>query len=429
MITTGERFIRSTVPLFGPENTMQKHDPATLVARRAIVLSPDSQLVSELEPFLSQHLAGVSVSHIDSYPAPPEAPKAIGLGPSQIVFLDVITDPEQSVAILQELSRVPGTQVLALLGENDPDSILKCLRAGAVDFLLRPFTADQMVAAVSKISRLQPVAETAAPAGPTKILAVMPAKGACGASTLAINLAFQFKRMGVKRILLADLDPLAGTLSFMLKLKSSFSFMDVLQTGADLDADLWKGTVTTANGIDVLLAPDMSIAGDPQQMNATPIVDFARGLYDVIILDTGSVYGEWNLTQARAATDLLLVTTNELPALQAAQRALSYLEANKIGKWKTRLVVNRYQRDVGLSREVIGTALHTEVFETIPSDYDAIQKALMEGKAVLPATNFGKGVVTLADRIGAPIDKPKKAASTGGGLGGLLSGLFGSKKK
>jgi len=54
---------------------------------------------------------------------------------------------------------------------------------------------------------------------------------------------------------------------------------------------------------------------------------------------------------------LLLVTTNELPALQAAQRALSYLDTNRIGRWKIRLVVNRYLRDVGLSREVIGTAL------------------------------------------------------------------------
>ncbi|MFM2125507.1 MAG: hypothetical protein RL328_1958, partial [Acidobacteriota bacterium] len=345
-------------------------------------------------------------------------------------FLDVASDPDQSVAVLQELSRVPGLQVLALLGGNDPDAILKCLRAGAIDFLLRPFTADQMQAALGKVARLQPVVESAVPAGPCKVLAVMPAKGACGASTLAVNLAFQFKRQGVKRILLADLDPLAGTLSFLLKLKSSFSFTDVLQHEQELDADLWKGTVTTANGVDVLLAPDLALSGDPQQMDATPIINFARTMYDVVILDTGSVYGGWNLSQARAATDLLLVTTNELPALQAAQRALSYLEANKIGKWKTRLVVNRYQRDVGLSREVIGTALHTDVFETLPSDYDAVQKALMEGKAVLPSTNFGKGVVQLADRIGAPVDKPAKAPSSGsGGIGGILSGLFGSKKK
>ena len=101
-----------------------------------------------------------------------------------------------------------------------------------------------------------------------------------------------------------------------------------------------------------------------------------------MIIDTGSVYTEWNLNCARAANELLLVTTNELPALQAAQRALSYLDTNRIGRWKIRLVVNRYLRDVGLSREVIGTALHTEVFETLPSDYEAVQKALLDGKPI-----------------------------------------------
>ena len=44
--------------------------------------------------------------------------------------------------------------------------------------------------------------------------------------------------------------------------------------------------LTTANGIDVLLAPDLAIAGDPQQMDATPIINFARTMYDVVILDT-----------------------------------------------------------------------------------------------------------------------------------------------
>ena len=54
------------------------------------------------------------------------------------------------------------------------------------------------------------------------------------------------------------------------------------------------------------------------------------------------------LNQARAANELLLVTTNELPALQAAQRALSYLDSNRIGRWKVRLIVNRYQREAKL---------------------------------------------------------------------------------
>jgi len=118
------------------------------------------------------------------------------------------------------------------------------------------------------------------------------------------------------------------------------------------------------------------------------------------------------------------VTTNELPALQAAQRALSYLDANRVGRWKIRLLVNRYQREIGLSREVIGTALHTEVFESIPSDYDAVQKALMEGKPVPSTTAFGKSLTQVVERLGVrPGDSEKKSSS----LSGLL-GMFSKTK-
>ncbi len=407
---------------------MQRHDPAISLPRRAIVVSPDRQLAAELEPLLVQHLAGVPLSHHPNYPTPRDVLHQLGPANSQIIFLDVPSSPDQALAVLAELSATAGTQVLAILAGNDPDSILKCLRAGASDFLLRPITPDQVQDALGKLARLQPAA--AEDASQAKIVAVMPAKGACGATTLACNLAFQWKRAGAKKVLLADLDPLAGTMSFLLKLKSSFSFLDVLQRGHELDVDLWRTTVTSSGGIDILLAPDLAVSGMPQFTDASPILHFARNMYDVIVLDTGNVYGEWNLSQARMANEVLLVTTNELPALQAAQRALSYLEANKIGKWKTRLVVNRYQRDVGLNRDVIGTALHTEVFETIPSDYDAVQAALMEGKPVPPTTAFGKGVVQLAGRIGGPenVGGPKKPTS-GGGLTGLLGGLFSKSKK
>lgn len=407
---------------------MQRHDPAIPSPRRAIVISPDRHLVAELEPLLVPQLAGVPLTHQAAYPSPRDLVAQLGPANSQTIFLDVASSPDQAVALLTELARLNGTQVLAVLAGNDSDSILKCLRAGAADFLLRPVTADQVEAALGKIAKLQPVAEASPSAQQAKIIAVMPAKGACGASTLACNLAFQWKRMGAKRILLADLDPLAGTVSFLLKLKSSFSFLDVLQRGHELDVDLWNSTVTTTSGIDVLLSPDVALSSMPQSLDASPIMNYARHAYDVVIMDTGSVYGDWNLSQARAATDVLLVTTNELPALQSAQRALTYLDANKIGKWKTRLVVNRYQRDVGLSRDVIGTALHSEVFETIPSDYEAVQAALMEGKPVPAATPFGKSVAQLVDRLGGPAKKVKPASS-GGGLSGLLGGFFSKTKK
>ena len=165
---------------------------------------------------------------------------------------------------------------------------------------------------------------------------------------------------------------------------------------------------------------------NPQELNdPSPILEYARHAYDVIILDAGSVYGDWNLNQARAAQEVLLVTTNELPALQAAQRALSYMDANRIGRWKIRLLVNRYHREVGLSREVIGTALHTEVFDILPSDYEAVQKSLMEGKPVPANTAFGKGLTQVVERLGVRGggENEKKGSS----LSGLL-GLFSKTK-
>jgi cellulose biosynthesis protein BcsQ len=90
----------------------------------------------------------------------------------------------------------------------------------------------------------------------------MPARGGCGASTIASNFAYHLKRTGDKRILLADVDPLAGTLSFLPKIKSSYSFMDALARSSDIDADLWKAVVTARHGVDVLLSPEAMFGRD-----------------------------------------------------------------------------------------------------------------------------------------------------------------------
>ena len=402
---------------------MQQREAPLSASKKVVIISPNSRMADELDALLEVHMAGVALNHLRSYPSPRDLGGAIGGGALQVVFLDIVSDQEQAIQLLSEIVRVgPSVQVIALLGGNDPNLILGCLRAGAVDFLIQPFTGEQIESAMAKLARLQPSGE---PGGkePAKIYAVMPAKGACGATTIACNLAFQWKRFGAKKILLADLDPLAGTMSFLLKIKSVYSFLDTLQHAYELDADLWGGMITNVNGVDVLLAPELMVEGAQDLKDPSPILDYARHAYDVVVIDTGSVYGDWNLNAARAANDLLLVTTNELPALQAAQRALSYLDTNRIGRWKIRLLVNRYHRDVGLSREVIGTALHTEVFDILPSDYEAVQKSLMEGKPTPPNTAFGKSIVQLADRLGGKTESVKKSTS----LGGLL-GLFSKTK-
>jgi len=84
-------------------------------------------------------------------------------------------------------------------------------------------------------------------------------------------------------------------------------------------------------------------------------------------------------------------------------------------------VVNRYLRDVGLSREVIGTALHTEVFDTLPSDYEAVQRALLDGKPIPASTPLGKGIAQMVERLGGKTEPGSKKGSSLSGLLGLFS--------
>jgi pilus assembly protein CpaE len=330
-----------------------------------------------------------------------------------VCLLEISEPRDAGLSLIPELLRIDAKlPIIVVLPSNDPELLLRCLRQGASDFLIPPFTSEQVEGALQKVARLQPA--RASYSG--KVYCVMPAKGGCGASTIASNLAYQMKR-GDKRILLADLDPLAGTLSFLLKIKSNFSFMDALARSHDIDADLWKGVVTPRNGVDVLLSPEVMSEGMSELTDAGSIVEYARGTYDLVVLDAGGVYGDWNLSQAQLADEILLVTTNELTALQAVQRCLSYLDANNIGRYKLRLIVNRYDRHTGLSKDVIGAALHLDLFYIMPSDYEAIQKALMEGKPLGPTTTFGKSVAGLAERLAGASEPAKKSSS----LSGLLS--------
>lgn len=381
---------------------------------KPLLILPGRQLAAELNPLLAQAMPGSVPMVENQYPFRDDLNAWLGQRPN-IVFLDVSEDRDRAVEVISLLQMAaPTLPIVALLRDNDPDYILRCLRQGATEFLMSPITGEQVQVALGRLGKK--VSDLPANVD-SKVICVMPAKGACGATTVVSTMAYYWKKQSNKRFLLADLDPLSGTLSFLLKLKAQYSFLDVISRAEALDADLWRGMVVNKSGVDVLLSPEETVAGLDQLRDPSHILEYTRSAYDYVFLDAGRVYGEWNLGLARQCDELLLVTTNELPALQAAQRALQYLERHRVSKSKIKLVVNRYARDLGLSKEVIGTALNIDVHATLPSDYDAIQRSLLEGKQIAPNSNFAKGVAELADSLGArEATETKKPAKAGGGL-------------
>jgi pilus assembly protein CpaE len=389
---------------------------------KSLLVSPTRAITAELLPLLAQGLPLAPVHDVGVYPTRRQMMDLVKSFEPKIVFLDA-TAPAKAFETLGELhSLAPQVAVVALLGANDPDMVLQWLRQGATDFLIRPFTSDQLDACVEKIARLLPAPSRGVGAG--KAIAVMPAKGSAGATTIACNLAYQCKRLGATKIMLADMDPLTGTVSFLLKLKSTYSFMDVLQRQDGLEADLWKQmTMTTSQGVDVLLAPEGMVDIHNELPTAAPIVEFSQSMYEAVVLDCGGVYGAWNLSLARLADEVLLVCTNEVASLHAAQRGLIYLDSQRLPMSKVRLVVNRYQKDHGLRSDNFKNALDSEVFQILPADDDTVQKSLMDGKPIQNNTTIGKNLASMADRLLKVKDKDgkKSTAKTGGGL---LSSLF-----
>jgi pilus assembly protein CpaE len=381
-----------------------------------LLICPSSSMSTELAQALSAELPTARLLTAARYPSRAEASQLAAK--AEVCLLDVGSDAPSATTVLGWLGAVaPGMPVISLLSANDPDLILKCLRGGADDFLIQPFTADQLRAVLKKLSRVRAGLAVPAERG-GKVICVMPGKGASGATTVACNLAFALRRLGGGKVLLADLDGLTGTVAFVLKLKSTYSFVDAVTHSGVLDQDVWRVLVTPSRGIDVLLSPESPVDCYSEPLDPAGLVASSRQGYDYVVLDSGGAHGDWNQALARLSDELVLVTTNELPALHATQRALAHLERSGVGRAKPHTVLNRYLARLGLPEDAIARALGSPVYATLPSDYEGLQRALLAGQPAPPSTAFGHSVAALARALAG-------AAKPGAGKAALTAGLRG----
>lgn len=381
-----------------------------------LIICPDRGVFHALTAILAEVTPGSAFTDLRAYPNRRALADAINLERPNLCFLDVSTSWDSAVALINELNSINSKMpVVAISSGNDPDLILRSLRQGASEFLFQPFAIEQVGAALDRLARMKLDANIQSK-DLGKVFCIMPGKGACGATTLACNLAFQFQRLNPKKkVLLADLDPATGTLSFLLKMKSSYSFVDALTHSSQMDEDLWKALVTQQQGVDVILSPENPV-DTIQTHEAAAMIEYSRENYSAVILDTASPYGDWVEEVATLCDELILVTTNELPALHSTQKAIAHLERVGIERSKIKLVVNRFNGDLGLDADAIQTALNLEIFQVLPNENDTIQKSLLEGKPVASGTGLGKQIVSMADRLGGRQTQPKRQS--------LLSGIF-----
>jgi pilus assembly protein CpaE len=339
-----------------------------------------------------------------------------------IVLMDInmpdIDGISATEAICQSVSEV---QIIMMSVQGETDYLRRSMLAGAREFLVKPFSADELIASIRRVYQLRPRMAPAQPqilrpqpvsaarssqaavtAREGEIVCVYSPKGGAGCSTIATNLALALQD-GDGRAALVDADLQFGDVAVLLNLQPSRTISDVLPHVDSLDADFLSDVMLThPSGMKILLAPPRpDIAEMVRADDMRGILKQLCLLYDYTIVDTASYLDDVALTVLEIADWILMVATPEIPAIKNVRLALEALDALDYLS-KTRLVVNMTGRKDGITEKDIVTHIKHPVFATIPRDNGTVSSAANQGVPVMVSNQkslVARGIGKLAELV------------------------------
>lgn len=201
-----------------------------------------------------------------------------------------------------------------------------------------------------------------------QIITIAGAKGGCGKTTLATNLAAVLHDDGARLVCLVDLDLEFGDVSSMLALRPGASMVEILEQGGRLDNATVASLMTPYRpGLDCLLAPTRP--GDSQRIPAvlvTQLLAVLPSIYDFVIVDTSSRFSPHVLAALDAADHQVLLTTPERPALKNLRITLDMLDLLTDHHGSRSVVFNRSDIRVQLPLRDVDALIRTPVAVRLP---------------------------------------------------------------
>ena len=189
-----------------------------------------------------------------------------------ILFVDLCesADPLNDINALAEVCE-PGTIVIAAGTVNDVRLYRDLVASGIHDYLLKPFTVDQLRDA-SSMPRRSCRARAAKPQAdkPHVMAAVIGVRGGVGASTLATSLAWMMGEKAQRSTALLDLDVHFGTGALALDLEPGRGLTDAIENPSRIDGLFIERAMVRAN-------ERLSVLSAEAPINQ-PLVDRRRGL-------------------------------------------------------------------------------------------------------------------------------------------------------
>ncbi|KRB86123.1 pilus assembly protein CpaE [Sphingomonas sp. Root710] len=356
-----------------------------------------------------------------------------------ILFVDLAdsADPLADVNSLAEVCE-PGTIVIAAGNTNDVRLYRELLNSGIQDYLLKPFTADQIrdSLAQAQMMLMGPRHGMIAEDAIHLMTAVIGVRGGVGASTVASSLAWLMGENGGHSTALLDLDVHFGTGALSLDLEPGRGLTDAIDNPARIDGLFLERALVKAND-------KLSVLSAEAPINNPIITDGGayfqlqeemKGAFECTVVDVPRGMMVQHPHLFHDVQSVVLVVDLTLAATRDTIRILAWLK-NNAPQAGVLVVANRVHPSLTeISRKDFENSIEREIDFMLPYDHKQAVNAAKLGKPVAEAgktSKLGQGLAQISEKLLALVsDDPtggesKKKAS----LLDELSAIFATKSK
>jgi pilus assembly protein CpaE len=236
-----------------------------------------------------------------------------------------------------------------------------------------------------------------------KLITVYSAKGGCGKTTIASNLAAALSKDNSTSVCLVDMDLQFGDIATALRIHPTKTVTSALEMGESVDIEgLNKVLLRYENMFDVLLAP--TNPSDVEMLNPefiSKIVATLQHNYDFVVIDTSPALSEVIVRMLRDSDLVLLLTTLDMPAIKNLKLTISALDALGLSKSRRRLILNKSDLKVGLDAKDVEALVDEDISIQVPSS-TKVTSASNEGQLVIqahPHNPVSKAIFQLANQV------------------------------
>jgi pilus assembly protein CpaE len=336
------------------------------------LIGPEEQRRKAIASALTGPQASVT-REFSNYPELDDLPKLLEED-YDVVIVDLDSNPEHALDLVENICGNSSATVIVYSANANSEMLVRCMRAGAREYLTEPFAASTVAEAMVRASVRRPVSRpTKKVSG--KLFVFVGSKGGSGTTTIASNFAIAIAQESQQNTLLVDLDLPLGDAALDLGITPAYSTVNALQNFNRLDRNFLLTLLTKhSTGLSVLAAPDKYTDMQASEEAVEKLLSVTRQEFDFVVVDAGSRLGTSSKALFEDAAGIYLVTQVSIPELRNSNRLISDFFGTNSGKLD--VVLNRYSpRSLGIDEEHITKALTRPAKWKIPGDFPAARKA------------------------------------------------------